>query len=420
MIFFGRMGRDVTGLRIDKKSIMVNDKSNGSPNRAVHVAPKALPENSETNEEQDVVLGVESTNDEPEEKIIKPETKKSTNKQISLPAKPESGSASNETAEKQASCSSHANGVDDHDSSERVLAKSHYLDSPKSTKKSQSNAHFMSGKQLQPNHKNYYDEEDNWSLASSKKGMLCLCPLTRGLRLAFWQANANAYAFAFSDIVFFSFLFFLVAFLINLVVCYALAFGIFLSICSTATSVRNKITVPVAPRFSCVDRLDRRKEFYTKLEEKHKALEKEKLDYEARTKEEEQAAIKQLRKSMVVKAKPVPSFYREGPPPKVELKKLPVTRAKSPNLTRRKSCGDAAAVKPSPEDKGLCGRASRHSVGIHKEGKASPVQKKPSPLTPKSNMRKLNGSKKVNNQSKDTTDSSHGNEHGSADISVES
>ncbi|KAL6514782.1 hypothetical protein OROGR_020361 [Orobanche gracilis] len=881
MIFFGfltRMGRDVTGLRIDKKSIMVNDKSNGSPNRAVHVAPKALPENSETNEEQDAVLGVESTNNEPEEKIIKPEMKKSTDKQISLPAKPESGSASNGTAEKQASCSSHANGVDDDDSSERVLSKSHYLDSPKSTKKSQfapgematkhlgvrldeteskagaiqseiaklreslqasidsthaqndridatmkrfeemmqsrsvltkscvfdasssggnfngnfdrnvrdsgsgnpvsyldldsstnrkdfygssgngsrsstqaeiereiavererrlnkvhnsdiissqfestvydflseskypnriserisslsdkfnksassvtgeqeiqkkneqlinsgnfeksrscsngtieeqlleikqsksveeyrnrlisfaaslggdseeiklsefvngfetvvrvemrlrwptcleeaiqfavrieernrdlmrlrlgrnwayqkaqsvaqivvvesssqgprifkikpmiekftvssvnqveeneeaelvlaldsckksapassirtegggvreipykeksgrgsiknrtileswlierssgnraavdlnegavdldsfisdilsntwkasdnesitvdsdnwdynaknkgPNAHFMSRKQLQPNHKNYYDEEDNWSLASSKKkkkacSAYALSP--RGLRLAFWQANANAYAFAFSDIVIFSFLFFSVAFLINLVVCYALAFGIFLSICSTATSVRNKITVPVAPRFSCVDRLDRRKEFYTKLEEKHKALEKEKLDYEARTKEEEQAAIKQLRKSMVVKAKPVPSFYREGPPPKVELKKLPVTRAKSPNLTRRKSCGDAAAVKPSPEDKGLCGRASRHSVGIHKEGKASPVQKKPSPLTPKSNMRKLNGSKKVNNQSKDTTDSSHGNEHGSADISVES
>lgn len=135
-----RMGRDVTGLRIDKKSIMVNDKSNGSPNRAVHVAPKALPENSETNEEQDAVLGVESINDEPDEKIIKSEVKKSTDKQISLPAKPESGSAGNGTAEKQASCSSHANGVDDDDSGERVLSKSHYLDSPKSTKKSEVSA----------------------------------------------------------------------------------------------------------------------------------------------------------------------------------------------------------------------------------------------------------------------------------------
>ncbi|KAL6560612.1 hypothetical protein OROGR_004171 [Orobanche gracilis] len=380
------MGRDVTGLHIDKKSIMVIDKSNGSPNRAVHVAPKALPENSETNEEQDAVLGVESTNDEPEEKIIKPAVKKSTDKQISLPAKPESGSASNGTAEKHASCSSHANGVDDDDSSERVLPKSHYLDSPKSTKKSQLNAHFMSMKQLQPNHKNYYDEEDNWSLASSEK------------RHAVMPSHPEAYILLFD----------------RSTPRLTSAFRTF-----TATSVRNKITVPVAPRFSCVDRLDRRKEFYTKLEEKHKALVREKLDYEARTKEEEQAAIKQLRKSMVVKAKPVPSFYREGPPPKVELKKLPVTRAKSPNLTRRKSCGDAA-VKPSPEDKGLCERASRHSVGVHKEGKASPVRKKPSPLTPKCNLRKLNGSKKVNNQSKDTTHSSHGKEHGTADISVES
>ncbi|KAL3632227.1 hypothetical protein CASFOL_025211 [Castilleja foliolosa] len=271
-------------------------------------------------------------NSDNEEKIIK------ADKNISL----ESGSANNGTI------------VDaNHDNND--------LDSPKSAKKSQLN------KQLQPNHKHFYDEEDNFSLASS-----------------------------------------------------------------TATSVRTKITVPVAPKFTCVNRLERRKEFYTKLEEKHKALEKEKIDYEARTKEEEQAAIKQMRKSMVVKAKPVPNFYREGPPPKVELKKLPVTRAKSPNLTRRKSCGDA--VKPSPEEeaKGLCGRASRHSVGVYRDTKASPVQRKAaspvqrkaSPVTTKSkdrvDVRKLNESKKVKNQSKDTTEDSHVNENGNADIAVES
>ncbi|GER55412.1 TPX2 (targeting protein for Xklp2) proteinfamily [Striga asiatica] len=295
------MGRDVTGLRIDKRA---SEKSSDSTRSVIRVAPKASPEKTGNAGLADgaVVaqdeLAVKSTNGGPGEKII----------------------------DSEAIHADHANGPKDDDSSVKVLSKSSDLDSPKSGKKSQSNSHFMSRKQL-------YDEEDNWSLASS-----------------------------------------------------------------TATSVRTKITVPVAPKFTCVDRLERRKEFYTKLEEKHKALEKEKLEYEARIKEEEQAAIKQLRKSMVVKAKPVPSFYREGPPPKAELKKLPVTRAKSPNLTRRKSCGDAA--KTSPDDKPLSGRVTRHSVGPLKDGKSSPLLKKSSsPVTPKGKDR-TNGPKKAKNQQK--------------------
>ncbi|XP_073288350.1 protein WVD2-like 1 [Primulina huaijiensis] len=160
---------------------------------------------------------------------------------------------------------------------------------------------------------------------------------------------------------------------------------------STATSRTSKfqVTVAVGPSFVCADRLERRKEFYSKLEEKHKALEQERVEYEARTRDEEQEAIKQLRKSMTYKANPVPGFYHEGPPPKVELKKLPLTRPKSPNLTRRKSHGDEA--KSSPAEKGLRGQATRHSTGVYGEGKGSSFTPK---IKDQISARKSNGTSK--------------------------
>ncbi|KAJ0693885.1 putative protein WAVE-DAMPENED 2 [Helianthus annuus] len=109
----------------------------------------------------------------------------------------------------------------------------------------------------------------------------------------------------------------------------------------TPPSARSRlpgVTVGVAPSFRSAERAEKRKEFHMKLEQKHQALEAEKMECQMRAMEEEEAAIKELRKGMVVKAHTVPSFYYEEPPPKFEPKKMPVTRAKSPNLTRGRSC----------------------------------------------------------------------------------
>lgn len=84
--------------------------------------------------------------------------------------------------------------------------------------------------------------------------------------------------------------------------------------------------------FKCEERAERRKQYYTKLEEKIHAKEAEMNEIQARTQEETEAEIKQFRRSLNFKATPMPSFYHEAVPRVSEEKKKVGTPTKPQKL----------------------------------------------------------------------------------------
>ncbi|CAJ2631474.1 unnamed protein product [Trifolium pratense] len=302
------MGREVTGIQVMEKKAN-GLASNGSFSERVRVSPKIAAMVQAMDHE--IKEAAEEKNEKSEEQKMDDDKEVSSPAAIAIPVDEEHTSPSAPQQSDQATEKhvTHTQTVETEAvaDDQNLSPKANNIHSPSSSKSSQPNSP-LSPRKLAQHDKKHHDDEDNWSNASS--------------------------------------------------------------VASARTS-KPKVTVGTAPTFRIYERAEKRKEFYMRLEEKNRALEEERLQYEARKKEEEDAALKQLRKNLVIKAKPVPSFYYEAPPPKKELKKQPpLTCPKSPKLSRRKSCGDA--INSSPE---VCTRV-RHSFNSNLKNGSSTQKNK--------------------------------------------
>ncbi|KAJ9135793.1 hypothetical protein P3X46_032929 [Hevea brasiliensis] len=107
-------------------------------------------------------------------------------------------------------------------------------------------------------------------------------------------------------------------------------------------------TSTAAFNFRSDERAERRKEFYTKLEEKMHAKEAEMNQVQAKTQEKTEAEIKQFRKSLNFKATPMPSFYRAATPPDANGNKATSSKAKPAKIQQKSTSPDDGAASSSP------------------------------------------------------------------------